>query len=82
MQRSKIRQEIEAAMVQVGIDAIECGDDPMRAIQRAFPGTPIAIAAEMEAYSHDAMCERWWASVEKTIDAETMKRAIAKGITD
>lgn len=74
---SEMRRQVMARIIEVGAAAGASGDDPWTAMQMAFPGLPVSVLVEAWVEVGAAEAERWWASVETTIDAELVKRAIA-----
>lgn len=74
---SEIRRQVMARIIEVGAAASAAGDDPWAAMQTAFPGLPVSVLAEAWVDVDAAETERWWNSVETTIDADLVKRAIA-----
>lgn len=74
---SDIRRQIEAQIISVMEEAEKQGRDALAAAAQAFPGTPemvlILAAAELDC----RRVEAWWQSMEKTIDGEIVRRALA-----
>jgi hypothetical protein len=71
MADSKIRDEVMAHLVA---SIRESGYDATR---RAFPDVPVMILAEADTTASSEECEAWWQSIEKTIDGEIIKNALA-----
>jgi hypothetical protein len=51
----------------------------MDALRQAFPGTPDMVFYEATTAVDFAEVEDWWQSVEKTIDGEVIRLALAGG---
>ena len=73
-----IRRQVLAAMIEVGAAAEAAGKDAYKAIKATFPGTPDGVAIMACVEIDSAAEERWWQSVERTVDIEIAQRAIAK----
>ncbi|MBX3543758.1 hypothetical protein [Chelatococcus sp.] len=73
-----IRKQVIAEIIQVMEQAHERGEDVWKAAEAAFPGTPIGVITEAWVEFDHAEQERWWQSLEKTIEGEIIKNAIAK----
>ena len=73
---TKIRAEVMETFKDVFRQA---GDDNerMAAARAAFPGTPEVVLIEAMLDVDSERLEAWWQTVERTIDGELVKRAIA-----
>lgn len=73
---ARIRLEVTSAIKDVIRDAARQGLDGMDAARRAFPGTPEQVLAGAWWEVEEETTERWWQTVERTIDAEIIRKAI------
>lgn len=73
-----IREQVINHMAGVAKEATDQGQDGWRAIERAFPGTPTDVIAEAWLRADEGKTEEWWQQVERTIDAEVVKSAVAQ----
>jgi hypothetical protein len=71
-----IREQVIAALVETYAQAKAQGLDGWRAVQTAFPGKPPEVIAEAMLAAEDEATAAWWASVERTIDAQIIGKAI------
>lgn len=71
-----IREQVMAKLVETYQQAVAQGLDGWRAIEAAFPGTPVEVVAEAMLAAEDEVTAAWWASVERTIDAQIIGKAI------
>lgn len=76
--QSNTRQQVMAEIIIVGRKAKSQGLDPWKAIEAAFPGIPTDVTAEAWLDVEEEATEAWLQSVEKTIDAEVIRNALAK----
>jgi hypothetical protein len=74
---ARIRLEVTAAIKDVIRDAVRQGLDGLVAARRAFPGTPEQVLAGAWWEVEEELAEQWWTTVERTIDAEIIRKAIA-----
>jgi hypothetical protein len=74
--RSPIQGRVFAELVRVCREATAQGRDGLQAIYAAFPGVPGLVAGEAWAEAQEEDAEAWWNTVEKTIDAEVIPKAI------
>jgi hypothetical protein len=77
VEKSDIRTQVTAAIADVIREAEAHGRDGFLAASRAFPGAPGSVIAEVWTGVDLERNEAWWQSVERTIDGELVKRAIA-----
>lgn len=70
--RDQVREQIIDVMVATELD----GDDAMDAARRAFPTVPIDPILDAWVEFEHRKTEEWWDKVEKTIDAEIIRKAI------
>jgi len=78
MARQEIREQVIAQIAQVMAEGEAIGHDPMAYAEEKFPGTPMLVMADAWSRFDDAKEQKWWDSVEKTIDGEIIRRAIGK----
>ncbi|MFC5556484.1 hypothetical protein [Methylobacterium iners] len=74
---SNVRQQVRAAIVACMSNAIAEGRDPWGAARAEFPGTPMGVLGEAFGDAMNAEEEAWWQTVERTIDVEVIRSAIA-----
>ncbi|NJL06978.1 MAG: hypothetical protein HC900_00970 [Methylacidiphilales bacterium] len=72
-----IRKEVMAAIINVIAEAESQGKDGVTAARAAFPGTPEGVLWEAWAEHDTAKIEQWWKAVERTIDGEIIRNALA-----
>ena len=75
---SQLRREVMAQIIGFMERAKEAGHDPFAAARQSFPDVPISIVSEAWAEFDDQETERWWESLERTIDGEIIKNALTK----
>ncbi|MBS7741418.1 MULTISPECIES: hypothetical protein [unclassified Chelatococcus] len=73
-----IRKQVRAQIIQVMEQAHEKGEDVWKAAEAAFPGVPDGVIIDAWCDFDSAVEDRWWQSLEKTIEGEIVKNAIAK----
>lgn len=73
----EIRAQVLDQIAEVVFNAERQGVDGIKVARMTFPGTPEGVIAEGAARAWEREEEEWWATVEKTIDAEIVKNAIA-----
>jgi hypothetical protein len=75
--RTDIREQVKAAIITTMVEAEKAGRCPLAAAEAAYPGTPGMVLgscyAEMQMDQEDA----WWATVERTINGELIRNAVA-----
>ncbi|MBC6714706.1 hypothetical protein H9Q09_00710 [Aurantimonas sp. DM33-3] len=71
---SRTREEVLDELARVASEAIARGEDGMKAVENM--GVPTSVAAEAWVIADRAETERWWQQVERTIDGETIRKAI------
>lgn len=74
---STTRKQVMAQIITVMAEAKARGEDPYRAAERAFPGTPGIVLCEAEDELDHQRTEAWWRTIERTIDGEVIRNAIA-----
>lgn len=72
-----IRDEIMAELVSAAREGMALGAAMPRYVMEKFPGTPEIVATEAWMKAEAADVETWWKSVERTIDGEIIRRALA-----
>lgn len=75
---STTRQQVFAAIVETMFAAIRDGRDPWSVAAATFPGVPSGILGEAYGEACAAADEKWWQQVERTIDGEAIRDAIAQ----
>lgn len=74
---SPMRDQIMAALIAEAIEIGKDGGDAQSELKRRYPDMPPSIIAGVWWEAQEAIDERWWQSVERTIDAEVIKNAIS-----
>jgi hypothetical protein len=74
---NETRKAVLAEIVKVMAAAKARGDDEMKAARETFPGTPEWVLLDALVRAEADEVERWWQSVERTVDAEVIRKAIA-----
>ncbi len=74
---SDVRKQVMAEIVNFMRDARARGDDAYKAAERNFPGIPSEVVVDAWLTLNDEETEAWWQSVEKTIEVEIIKNALA-----
>ncbi|GGF82142.1 hypothetical protein GCM10007301_47820 [Azorhizobium oxalatiphilum] len=77
--REEIKAQIWKQVLGVMRDAQAAGLHPFSEAQRAFPEVPGYILAQIEVDLWDEEENAWWEGIEKTIDAEVIRKALTKG---
>lgn len=78
MPNDKIRKEVMAEIIDTYRAAKARGADEWKAVEAAFPGIPTDVTAEAMMAVEDEASEAWWQTVERTIDGEVIRNALAK----
>lgn len=75
--RITVRDQVKAAIIDAMAEADKAGRCPLAAAEAAFPGTPTVVlgACYGEMLSDDE--DAWWKRIERTIDAEVIRNAVA-----
>ena len=77
---ASIRKQVLAAIVACMSDAMSQGRDPWLAAKAEFPGTPSGVLGEAYCEAANAQDEAWWQTIERTIDGEVIRNAIASAV--
>lgn len=77
MTKSDTRKQVEAAIIQCIAEAEAQGLDGVKAATHAFPGTPDTVLWGCWSEWESQRTEAWWQSVERTIDSEVIRNAVA-----
>jgi hypothetical protein len=72
-----IRAQVKAAIITTMVEAEKAGACPLAAAEAAYPGTPVMVLGEYFAEMQMDQEEAWWQRVERTIDGETIRGAVA-----
>lgn len=72
-----IRKQVEAEIIRTMAEAEKAGRCPMDAAKATFPGTPGMVLGGCYAEMQMAEEEAWWQRVERTIDGEVIRNAVA-----
>ncbi len=75
--RKEIREQVLAQVIDVIKQARANGEPEMAVVARTFPGMPDAIYWEAFCDLDNAEIDAWWEAVEKTIDGEIIRNAVA-----
>ena len=71
---SQTREEVIDELAKIAAEAMERGEDGMKAVEAMGVPTDVAVQAWMIA--DRAQTERWWQQVERTIDGTVIRKAI------
>jgi hypothetical protein len=74
---STTRRQVKAAIIDCMVKANAEGRDEFEAARTEFPGVPVSVLGECAAEADDIEVEAWWRTVERTIDGELIKNAVA-----
>ncbi|KZB99377.1 hypothetical protein AU375_04453 [Methylobacterium radiotolerans] len=75
---SSIRRQVRAEIIRTIAEAQAAGfGDGVAAAREAFPGVPEAILWECWTDLDQDHQEAWWQRVERTIDGEVIRNAVA-----
>lgn len=74
---SNTRKQVEATIIATMAQAEVDGRCPLAAAEAAFPGTPAMVFGCCYAELQMAQEDAWWEAVERTIDAEVIRNAVA-----
>lgn len=72
-----IRAQVMAEIMTTIREAEDAGQDGYAEARRVYPAVPTSVIAEAWARVGSDRDEAWWASVERTIEGEVIRRAIA-----
>ena len=72
-----IRTQVKAAIIATMADAETAGLCPLTAARDAYPGTPGMVFGECFANLQASQEEAWWQRIERTIDGEIIRNAVA-----
>jgi hypothetical protein len=72
-----IRLEVKAQIADTFRAAEAQGNSGWAAVESAFPGIPAEVVAEAWLIVSDEDTAAWWSSVERTIDGELVRTAVA-----
>jgi hypothetical protein len=73
-----IRDQVRAEILTVMAAAQSEGRDPCRAARQSFPGVPDSVIWELSGDLIGMEEEAWWQQIERTIDGEVIRNAVAK----
>lgn len=71
-----VRQQVMAEIIKIMAEAQARGEDGFVAARAAFPGVPAMVLGEARAELAIAEEERWWETLERTIDGEVIRTAV------
>lgn len=75
---SDTRRQVKAEIIQEMAAAHAAGEsDVVEAARRAFPGIPDMVLWGCWSEFEDQQTEAWWQRVERTIDGEVIRNAVA-----
>ena len=72
------RQQVRAEIIRVIAEAQASGRDGIAVAKATFPGLPETVLWECWTDVEHAQTEAWWQAVERTIDGELIRNAVAK----
>lgn len=71
------REEVMAELVAIAREGMALGASAPSYLMEKFPDLPEVVATEAWMRAEAADVEAWWRSVERTIDGEIIRRALA-----
>ncbi len=71
------REQVLAQISEVIAEGMSAGRDPWAYGREKFPGVPDDVITEAWMRVEDAITEKWWQSIEKTIEGEIIRKALA-----
>lgn len=74
--RQKVKKQVTAEIASIMDEAVENGLDPIEYAMKTFVTVPEAVIMSAWAEWQAADIEKWWQSLERTIDAEIVRRAL------
>ena len=77
-----VRREVMAEIAAFMAEAEARGEDGWNATALAYPGIPSDVLAEVWCAFEDQKTEAWWQSIERTIDGEVIRNALASANTN
>ena len=75
--QTDIRTQVKAAIISTMAEAEKAGRCPLAAAEAAYPGTPGMVLGECFAEMQMDQEEAWWQRVERTIDGDVIRNAVA-----
>lgn len=72
-----IREQVLEQIIDVMVAAKAQGRRHMQAARETFPSTPDIVLFEAETAMEMREVEGWWRQIERTIDGEVIRRALA-----
>lgn len=75
--QTDIRAQVKAAIIGTMAEADQEGRCPLAAAEAAYPGTPAMVLGECFAEMQMDQEDAWWERVERTIDGEIIRNAVA-----
>lgn len=76
---SQVRKEVLEHIIDVVREGDELGLDGLKYARSKLPDVPEMVVAEAWCEHEHRKIESWWQSVERTIDAEVIRNALANG---
>lgn len=75
--QTDIRAQVKAAIIGTMAEAEKAGRCPLATAEAAYPGTPGMVLGECFAEMQMDQEEAWWQRIERTIDGEVIRNAVA-----
>lgn len=75
--QTNIRKQVEAAIIATMAEAEKAGRCPLATAEATYPGTPAMVLGGCYAELQMAQEDAWWEAVERTIDGELIRNAVA-----
>ncbi|WP_342108075.1 hypothetical protein [Methylobacterium sp. SI9] len=75
--RITIRDQVKAAIISTMAEAEKAGQCPLAAAEAAYPGVPMVVLGTCYGEMLSDQEDRWWQTVERVIDGELVRRAVA-----
>ena len=76
--KTPARKEAMAEIIDTYRTAHARGGDGWRAVETAYPGIPTDVVAAAMVEAESEATEAWWQKVERQIDGEIIRNALAK----
>ena len=70
------RKQVMASLIEEADEIMKNGGDAFSILGERYPGMPTEVVTEAWLEACNRETERWWDSVEKTIDGEIIKNAL------
>lgn len=75
---ANVREEVMAYLTDIARNGLADGEDSLSAITSRHPDVPLEVAVIASLRADEEATEKWWSSVERTIDGEIIKNALTQ----